>query len=48
MTAAEQQRAGVTPEMIRLSIGIEHAEDIIADLHQALEQGVGAGMNLGR
>ena len=37
MNAAEQMRAGVTPEMIRLSVGIEHAEDIIADLDQALD-----------
>ena len=31
-----QRKAGVTPEMIRLSIGIEHADDITADLDQAL------------
>jgi O-acetylhomoserine (thiol)-lyase len=36
MTPAEQRSAGVTPEMIRLSIGIEHIDDIIADLDQAL------------
>jgi len=36
MTASEQKDAGVTPDMIRLSIGIEHADDIIADLDQAL------------
>jgi len=36
MTPVEQAKAGVTPEMIRLSIGIEHADDIIADLGQAL------------
>ena len=36
MTAEEQQRAGVTPEMIRLSVGIEHIDDILADLDQAL------------
>jgi O-acetylhomoserine (thiol)-lyase len=36
MSAEEQRRAGVTPEMIRLSIGIEHADDITADLDQAL------------
>jgi O-acetylhomoserine (thiol)-lyase len=39
MSEAEQQRAGVTPEMIRLSIGIEHVQDIIADLDQALGKG---------
>ncbi|WP_116644329.1 O-acetylhomoserine aminocarboxypropyltransferase/cysteine synthase [Salinivibrio sp. HTSP] len=32
----EQARAGVTPEMIRLCVGIEHIDDIIADLEQAL------------
>jgi O-acetylhomoserine (thiol)-lyase len=36
MSAEEQQRAGVTPGMIRLSIGIEHIDDIVADLAQAL------------
>lgn len=32
----ELARAGVSPEMIRLSIGVEHIDDIIADLDQAL------------
>jgi O-acetylhomoserine (thiol)-lyase len=36
MSTAEQRQAGVTPEMIRLSIGIEHIDDILADLDQAL------------
>jgi O-acetylhomoserine (thiol)-lyase len=36
MSAQEQEKAGVRPEMIRLSIGIEHIEDILADLDQAL------------
>jgi O-acetylhomoserine (thiol)-lyase len=36
MSAEEQRKAGVTPETIRLSIGIEHIDDIIADLDQAL------------
>jgi O-acetylhomoserine (thiol)-lyase len=36
MPEAEQRKAGVTPETIRLSIGIEHITDIIADLDQAL------------
>lgn len=34
----EQKAAGVTPDMIRLSIGVEDAEDLIWDLNQALEQ----------
>jgi O-acetylhomoserine (thiol)-lyase len=36
MSAEEQRQAGVSPETIRLSIGIEHIDDIIADLDQAL------------
>jgi O-acetylhomoserine (thiol)-lyase len=38
MSAEEQKKAGVTPELIRLSVGIEHADDIIADLDQALDR----------
>ena len=37
MSADEQRSAGVMPEMIRLSIGIEHIDDILADLSQALD-----------
>jgi O-acetylhomoserine (thiol)-lyase len=40
MSAEEQRIAGVVPEMIRLSVGIEHIEDILADLDQALESTV--------
>ena len=36
MTPEEQARAGVTPGMIRLCVGIEHIDDIVADLAQAL------------
>jgi O-acetylhomoserine (thiol)-lyase len=36
MTEAEQAMAGVTPGMIRLCVGIEHIDDIIEDLEQAL------------
>src|SRR5438067_1224466 len=36
MSEEEQRRAGVRPEMIRLSVGIEHIDDIIADIDQAL------------
>ncbi|WP_415904981.1 O-acetylhomoserine aminocarboxypropyltransferase/cysteine synthase family protein [Neptuniibacter sp. QD48_55] len=32
----ELASAGVSPEMVRLSVGIEHADDLIADLEQAL------------
>jgi len=37
MSLQELERAGVTPGTIRLSIGIEDAEDLIADLKQALQ-----------
>jgi O-acetylhomoserine (thiol)-lyase len=37
MSADEQRRAGVKPETIRLSVGIEHIDDIIGDLEQALD-----------
>jgi O-acetylhomoserine (thiol)-lyase len=36
MSVEEQQKAGVRPEMIRLSVGIEHIDDILGDLDQAL------------
>ena len=36
MTAQEQRASGVTPEAIRLSVGIEHIDDILEDLDQAL------------
>jgi len=36
LSAAEQLATGVTPDFIRLSIGIEHVDDIIADISQAL------------
>ena len=32
----ELKAAGVTPDMIRLCVGIEHIDDILADLEQAL------------
>ena len=34
--AAEMAKAGVSEEMIRLSVGIEHIDDLVADLEQAL------------
>ncbi len=37
LAAAEQEAAGVTPDMIRLSIGLEDVEDLIWDLDQALK-----------
>jgi O-acetylhomoserine (thiol)-lyase len=41
MSPENQKKAGVLPEMIRLSIGIEHVDDIIADIDQALTAAVG-------
>src|SRR5436309_16130615 len=38
LTPEEQQKVGVTTEMIRLSVGIEHIDDIIDDHAQALEK----------
>jgi methionine-gamma-lyase len=36
VTAEEKTEVGITEKMIRLSVGIEHPEDIIRDLEQAL------------
>jgi len=36
LSAAEQLETGVTEEYVRLSVGIEDVEDIIADIDQAL------------
>src|SRR6478735_3527475 len=36
LNEAEQAASGVTPDLIRLSVGIEHIDDILADLGQAL------------
>ena len=36
LTPTERQAAGITPGMIRLSLGLEDVEDIISDLEQAL------------
>ena len=38
LSEAERLAAGITPDLVRLSVGIEHADDIIADLDQALAQ----------
>ena len=37
LAAEEQLATGVSPGYVRLSVGIEHIDDIIADLSQALE-----------
>ncbi|CAO3460187.1 O-acetylhomoserine sulfhydrylase (EC 2.5.1.49) @ O-succinylhomoserine sulfhydrylase (EC 2.5.1.48) [Azospirillum argentinense] len=38
LSAEDQRASGVTPGYVRLSIGIEHPDDIIADLEQALAE----------
>lgn len=40
MTDEQLVEAGVAPDLIRLSVGIENADDIIADLRQAMEAAV--------
>jgi O-acetylhomoserine (thiol)-lyase len=48
MPEAEQRKAGVAPETIRLSVGIEHREDIIADLDQALAAAMRGQLRMAR
>lgn len=38
LSAEQQESGGITPELIRLSIGIEHIDDIIEDIDQALDK----------
>ena len=38
LNEAEMKKAGVSVDMVRLSIGIEHIDDILADIRQALDQ----------
>ena len=37
LSAEAQESGGITPDLVRLSIGIEHADDIITDIDQALQ-----------
>ena len=41
LSAEDQLASGVTPGYVRLSVGIEHPDDIIRDLEQALDGAVG-------
>jgi O-acetylhomoserine (thiol)-lyase len=41
LTEAEQLTTGVTADFIRVSVGIESVEDIIADIDQALQASQG-------
>ena len=36
LSADQQAEAGVTPELVRLSVGIEHIDDIVADIERGL------------
>jgi O-acetylhomoserine (thiol)-lyase len=38
LTEQQQREGGLTPELVRLSIGIEHVDDIKEDIEQALKQ----------
>ena len=38
LSPSEQEKAGVTADMIRLSVGLEHIDDLIADLEQAFSK----------
>ena len=38
MTAEEQAKAGVTPDLIRLCVGIENVEDLLADIADGMAQ----------
>jgi O-acetylhomoserine (thiol)-lyase len=42
LSEAEQLAAGVTPDYIRVSVGTEHIDDIIADFAQAMSANSGA------
>lgn len=38
LSEEERQKVGITPELIRISVGLEHIDDIISDIRQALAQ----------
>jgi O-acetylhomoserine (thiol)-lyase len=44
---AEQEATGVTPDLIRLSVGLEHVDDLIADLDRALAIALGEASTAG-
>jgi len=37
VSAAAKQKAGITDELVRLSVGIEDVNDLLADLQQAMQ-----------
>jgi O-acetylhomoserine (thiol)-lyase len=40
LTEEQQKEGGITPDLVRLSIGIEHIDDILGDLDRALKSAV--------
>lgn len=48
LTAEERHLAGVTDDMIRVSVGLEHIDDIISDFSQALTQAAGKETRTGK
>jgi O-succinylhomoserine sulfhydrylase len=41
LTEEERLAVGITPGLVRISVGLEHPDDVIADLSQALERSAG-------
>ena len=41
LSEEQLKEAGIAPDLIRLSVGIEDVEDIIADIRQALDTAIG-------
>ena len=44
LSDAERAQVGITPGLVRVSVGLEHPEDILADLTHALQMARGSGM----
>jgi O-succinylhomoserine sulfhydrylase len=38
LSAEEKKAVGITPGLVRISVGLEHIQDVIADIEQALDQ----------
>jgi O-succinylhomoserine sulfhydrylase len=45
LSEEERARVGITPGLLRISVGLEHPEDVIADLEQALESASACGLS---
>lgn len=43
LSEAERQALGIVPGLVRISVGLEHVDDVIADIEQALERSAVAG-----